>query len=306
MELSIIIPHIEALVFASEKPLTSLDLVELVNNALGFIENRATLDQVESAVEAIKEKYQSEFYPFEFKESGGGLQYLTKPAYHKTVAQLNGDKFLKRLSSAALETLAIIAYKQPITKGEIEGLRGVNCDYAVQKLLEKDLVLITGRKESAPGQPLIYGTSKTFMDYFGINSPQELPKLSDVIPQDIAESTTITGANPVDGDLLADDNTMVTDENGNLEEIMAQSDMFNDMVIITEDIEQLETADQIADEPILTDTDYTDDRKPEESFATDETGNAGLNDEEADTLDEKPEDEEPEDEKPANDDEPAQ
>ncbi|MGZ5303506.1 MAG: SMC-Scp complex subunit ScpB, partial [Bacteroidia bacterium] len=73
---------------------------------------------------------------------GGGWQFLTKPLYHKTVALINGDKFIKRLSAAALETLAIIAYKQPITKSEIESIRGVNCDYAVQKLLEKDLVSV--------------------------------------------------------------------------------------------------------------------------------------------------------------------
>lgn len=220
MELSVIIPHIEALIFASEKPLTSLDLVELVNNALGFIEDRATLDQVVSAVEATKEKYNSEFYPFELKESGGGLQFLTKAAYYKTVAQLNGDKFLKRLSTAALETLAIIAYKQPITKGEIESIRGVNCDYAVQKLLEKDLILITGRKETAPGQPLIYGTSKSFMDYFGINSADELPKLSDIIPQDIIESTPVIMSHPVDVDIIDEDKNLLVDENGNIEEMM--------------------------------------------------------------------------------------
>ncbi|MEO7312200.1 MAG: SMC-Scp complex subunit ScpB [Chitinophagaceae bacterium] len=224
MELSIIIPHIEALVFASEKPLTPLEVVELVNNALGFIEDRATLDQVESAVEAIKEKYNSEFYPFELKQSGGGLQFLTKAAYYKTVAQLNGDKFLKRLSTAALETLAIIAYKQPITKGEIESLRGVNCDYAVQKLLEKDLVLITGRKENAPGQPLIYGTSKTFMDYFGINSADELPKLSDIVSSDFVESTTVGASNPVDGDIIAEDKTLLVDENGNIEELLENAE----------------------------------------------------------------------------------
>jgi len=224
MELSIIIPHIEALVFASEKPLTPLEVVELVNNALGFIEDRATLDQVESAVAAIVEKYDSEFYAFELKQSGGGLQFLTKATYHKTVAQLNGDKYQKRLSTAAMETLAIIAYKQPITKGEIESLRGVNCDYAVQKLLEKDLVLITGRKENAPGQPLIYGTSKTFMDYFGINSADELPKLSDIVSQDIIASTTVSEANPVDDDMIAEDKALVVDENGNIEEIL-EADM---------------------------------------------------------------------------------
>ena len=132
MELSSIIPHIEVLIFASEKPLTALEIVELINNAFGFLEERVTLDQVESCIEGIKEKYASEFYPFEVKESGGGLQFLTKKDYHKTLAQLNGDKFLKRLSNAALESLAIIAYKQPITKGEIEKIRGVNSDYSVQ------------------------------------------------------------------------------------------------------------------------------------------------------------------------------
>src|ERR1700751_1954984 len=150
MELSSIIPHIEALIFASEKPLTALDIVELINNALGFMEERITLDQVESSIEGIHEKYQSEFYPFEVRESGGGWQFLTKRDFHKTIAQLNGDKFLKRLSAAAMETLAIIAYKQPITKSEIEAIRGVNCDYAVQRLLEKELIIMTGRNEGLP------------------------------------------------------------------------------------------------------------------------------------------------------------
>ncbi len=143
IEISSIIPHIEVLVFASDKPLTALEILELINNAFGFMEERVTLDQIEAALEGIKEKYNSEFYPFEVKESGGGFQFLTKHTYHKTVIQLNGDKFLKKLSTAAMETLAIIAYKQPITKGEVELIRGVNSDYSVQKLLEKELILIS-------------------------------------------------------------------------------------------------------------------------------------------------------------------
>ena len=191
MELSQIIPHIEALIFASDKPLTNLDLAELLNNALGFIDDRATLDQVEAAVEGISEKYSAEFYAFELKQSGGGWQFLTKKEFHKTVAQLNGDKFLKRLSAAALETLAIIAYKQPITKSEIESIRGVNCDYAVQKLLEKDLVVIAGRNEEAVGKPLIYTTSKSFMDYFGINSTEDLPKITEVLMEETVQATIV-------------------------------------------------------------------------------------------------------------------
>ena len=189
MEISQIIPHIEVLIFASEKPLTSLDIVELINNTFGFLEERVMLDQVESALQGIREKYDSEFYPFEVRESGGGWQFLTKVSYHTTIAQLNGDKFLKRLSNAALETLAIIAYKQPITKGEIEAIRGVNSDYSIQKLLEKELVLISGRNENMPGKPLVYATSKNFMDYFGINSAADLPKIREVLSEQIVEGT---------------------------------------------------------------------------------------------------------------------
>lgn len=194
MELSQIIPHIEALIFASDRPLNTAELLELINNALAFIEERATAEQVEAAIDGIAEKYQSEFYAFELKQSGGGWQFLTKKEYHKTVAQLNGDKFLKRLSIAALETLAIIAYKQPVTKSEIEAIRGVNCDYAVQKLLEKDLIVISGRKEDAPGQPLIYGTSKSFMDYFGINSAEDLPKINEVMMEELVKATNVIEA----------------------------------------------------------------------------------------------------------------
>ena len=191
MEISNLIPHIEALIFASDKPLTSLDITELVNNAFGFMEDKVTLDQVEASVEGIVEKYNSEFYPFEVKQSGGGWQFLTKKDFHKTIAQLNGEKFLKRLSTAALETLAIIAYKQPITKGEIETIRGVSTDYTIQKLLEKDLIIISGRNEQLPGHPLIYATSKSFMDYFGVNSAEDLPKIKEVLANQVMEGTII-------------------------------------------------------------------------------------------------------------------
>ncbi len=191
MEISNLILHIEALVFASEKPLTSLDLVELANNAFGFMEDKVTLDQVEAAIDGTREKYAAEFYPFELRQSGGGWQFLTKKEYHKTIAQLNGEKFLKRLSTAALETLAIVAYKQPITKGEIEAIRGVNSDYSVQRLLEKELIVISGRNEKLPGKPLVYNTSRQFMDYFGINSPEDLPKINEVLAEQIVQPTLV-------------------------------------------------------------------------------------------------------------------
>jgi len=224
MEIGNIIPHIEALIFASDKPLTSMELTELLNNAFGFMEEKLTMEQIQTSIDGIVEKYASEFYPFEVRESGGGWQFLTKKDFHKTVAQLNGEKFLKRLSSAALETLAIIAYKQPITKGEIEAIRGVSSDYSIQKLLEKELILISGRNEEMPGKPLVYATSKSFMDYFGINSPADLPKLKEVFAETLVEPTII---NHSPGELLPaeesapetteEENTLlIVSENGEL------------------------------------------------------------------------------------------
>jgi segregation and condensation protein B len=191
MEISDLIPHIEALIFASDKPLTAMEMTELLNNAFGFMDDKLTLDQIQSGIDGVIAKYNSEFYPFEVRESGGGFQFLSKKAFHKTIAQLNGDKFLKRLSVAALETLSIVAYKQPITKGEIESIRGVNSDYSIQKLLEKELIIIIGRSEDMPGKPLIYATSKTFMDYFGINQTADLPRLREVLGENLETPSLI-------------------------------------------------------------------------------------------------------------------
>jgi len=193
MESSQLMPHVEALIFASEKPLTVQEITDLINNAFGFMEDKLTPEQIGLALDGIREKYADSVYPFEIRESGGGWQFLTKKEYHKTVAQLNGDKFNKRLSAAAMETLAIIAYKQPITKSEIEAIRGVSSDYAIQKLLEKDLVVIAGRNEELPGKPLIYVTSKSFMDYFGLNSPDELPKIKEVLAEQTVQPTVVLG-----------------------------------------------------------------------------------------------------------------
>ena len=240
MEISEIIPHIEVLIFASEKPLTSPDIVELINNTFGFLEERISTDQVDAAVNGIKEKYDSEFYPFEVRESGGGWQFLTKKDYHQTIAQLNGDKFLKRLSNAALETLAIIAYKQPITKGEIESIRGVNTDYSIQKLLEKELILISGRSENMPGKPLLYVTSKTFMDYFGINSPEDLPKIREVLAEQLIEGTIInpedfTDQNVANASEFEEENLIIDTETASNEDPIDELAAAEDEALDTED-----------------------------------------------------------------------
>src|SRR5690349_3046471 len=238
MEISNLILHIESLLFASDRPLTAIDLTELVNNAFGFMEDKITTEQVQTSIDGIVEKYSSEFYPFGLRESGGGWQFLTKKEFHKTVAQLNGDKFLKRLSTAALETLAIIAYKQPITKSEIEAIRGVNCDYAVQKLLEKDLVVISGRNEDAVGKPLIYNTSKSFMDYFGINSRDDLPKISEVMMEELVKATVINNGIQREGDRddaeAGNSNGLTVSQNGEIVENESLNNSITEMSEFTD------------------------------------------------------------------------
>ena len=266
MEISNLIPHIEALIFASDKPLTPLEITDLINQAFGFMEDKIVADQVDAALAGIIEKYDSEFYPFEVRQSGGGWQFLTKKDFHKTVAQLNGEKFLKRLSAAALETLAIIAYKQPVTKGEIEAIRGVSSDYAVQKLLEKELIIITGRNEKLPGHPLVYATSKNFMDYFGINSANDLPKIKEVLADQIVEPTRIQNTEFEQSEILAvsdegelletDRKNEASDEdnhvNGHSFDIEVEDSADNALDAATEDAASEEATEEfIADETFI-------------------------------------------------------
>lgn len=195
MDIEQLMPHVEALIFASDKALTQIEITEMIGQAL---EEVIEADRIATCISAIMEKYEAEYYPFHLTETGGGYQFLTKKAFHKTVIKLNGEKHIKKLSAAAMETLSIIAYKQPITKSEIEYIRGVSADYSIQKLLEKELIVITGRNEDMIGKPLIYATSKNFMDYLGINSPAQLPQLKDITDIEIVMPTSAEDAQPAD------------------------------------------------------------------------------------------------------------
>lgn len=187
MDIEQLMPHIEALIFASDRPLTQIEMTEIMGQAMEMV---IETERITTCLDAIREKYDAEYYPFHLRETGGGYQFLTKKAFHKTVLQLNGEKHIKKLSNAAMETLSIIAYKQPITKSEIEYIRGVSADYSIQKLLEKELIVIAGRNEDMVGKPLIYNTSKHFMDYLGINSPAQLPQLKDITDLQIVMPTS--------------------------------------------------------------------------------------------------------------------
>ncbi len=168
-------PHIEALIFATDQPISFEEIVQCLRETL---DQQLAEEEVRHALDALMQRYAEPSFAFEIVEVAEGYQFMTKGAYHAVVAAWLKQTTRKRLSRAALETLAIIAYKQPVTKGEVEQIRGVNCDYTIQKLLEKELVAITGRSEG-PGRPLLYGTSQKFMDYFGLKSLDELPKPKD-------------------------------------------------------------------------------------------------------------------------------
>ncbi len=200
MDIEQLMPHVEALIFASDRPLTQIEMTELLGQALEVV---IESDRIATCLAAIIEKYAAEYYPFHLMEVGGGYQFLTKKAFHKTVLKLNGEKHIKKLSAAAMETLSIIAYKQPITKSEIEYIRGVSADYSIQKLLEKELIVISGRNEEMVGKPLVYSTSKSFMDYLGINSPSQLPQLKDITDMEIVMPTNAEEATPGDLSPLA-------------------------------------------------------------------------------------------------------
>lgn len=138
---------------------------------------------IDQAINAVMEKYKEESFSFQVEHVGGGYQFLTKPAYQTSIGILLKQQSKKRLSNSALETLSIIAYKQPVTKSQIEQIRGVNCDYTTQKLLEKELIEILGKADSI-GRPLLYGTSAKFMEYFGINNISDLPTPKDFSSED--------------------------------------------------------------------------------------------------------------------------
>lgn len=212
MDLDQLMLHVEALLFASDRPLTPSELTGYASLAL---EMDVEEERVVACIQAIDEKYNAAYYPFGLRELGGGYQFLTKSKFHSTVLQLNGDKHIRKLSTAAMETLSIIAYKQPVTKSEIEFIRGVSADYSIQKLLEKELIIISGRKEDAVGKPLIYATSRSFMDYLGINSPAGLPALKEInnieviVPTDALEALPNDMASMlvgVEGDLKVNGN----------------------------------------------------------------------------------------------------
>ena len=168
--------HIESLIFTGNPSISFDDIKNALEDSLGttFSDN-----EIATHIESLRDKYNSDQYSVEIVEIAGGFRFMTKALYHHTIGTYLRQNTHKKLSKSALESLAIIAYKQPVTKTEIESIRGVNSDYTIQKLLEKDLIEISGRSEG-PGKPLLYSTTSKFTDYFGLKTIEDLPKVKEL------------------------------------------------------------------------------------------------------------------------------
>lgn len=179
--------HVEALIFCSPTPTRVAEIKACLSEMFNA---EVPEGDITGAIQRLEEKYQNDEYAFQVYKAGGGYQFMTKPAYQSSIGIMLKQQSKKRLSTSAMETLSIIAYKQPISKTEVENIRGVNCDYAMQKLLDKGLIEIRGKAETV-GRPMLYGTSPKFMEYFGINDIQELPT-----PKDFSQEVNTIGEAP--------------------------------------------------------------------------------------------------------------
>jgi segregation and condensation protein B len=162
---------LEALLFATPSPLTPQRLGELLG-----VKGVRPLQQ---ALRRLNEQYEQTGRAFRVEQVAGGYQLLTLPCYGEHLQRLHHREADAKLTKAALETLAIIAYRQPILRADIEAIRGVACGETIRSLMEKRLVRIAGRAEE-PGRPILYGTTKRFLEVFGLNSLKDLPQVPDL------------------------------------------------------------------------------------------------------------------------------
>ncbi len=161
---------VEALIFASEKPITA----EQIRKVLGDLDSPT----VNKIIGELKAEYEAQNRGIRVVEIAGGFQMITNSNFSPFLKKLFKHRFSEKLSKPALESLAIIAYKQPLTKAEIESLRNVNVDGVIKSLVDKNLIRICGRKK-VPGRPFVFGTTREFLEHFGLKSLADLPKMED-------------------------------------------------------------------------------------------------------------------------------
>lgn len=161
---------IEALIFASESPLSVDKIADILTDT--------TKDELERIINELINEHERRQGGFLLKEVAGGLQFITRETFGRWISKIKGGKQVI-LSAAAMETLAVIAYRQPVVKSEIDKIRGVDASGALKGLLEKKLIRMMGRKD-VPGKPIIYGTTKKFLEFFNLKDLSELPTLREI------------------------------------------------------------------------------------------------------------------------------
>lgn len=248
--------QVEALIFCSEQ---SISLDEIKASLKLSFDWDLTNEELLNAIEEIKVKYVTDDFSFELMEISDGYQFLTKKQYHPTINSLIQHKSKKKLSVSQMETLAIIAYRQPIAKSEVEHIRGVSCDYAIHKLLEKELIEISGKSDT-PGRPVLYSTSRTFMDYFGIKNVKDLPQLKDIHLEsnEIGSSTEMLDASNYIPELpestssdqeQAADELIIGDVATPSDEIIAEEVELAEYSVEGSDLDELASADDVMEMP---------------------------------------------------------
>lgn len=198
---------VEALLFASEKPLSA----EEMKNAFPEGEGSVTASDIRKTVEALKDEYEAQNRGFRVYEIANGYQIASDMRFAEVLRRFYISREKKKISQAGLETLSVIAYRQPVTRADIEGIRGVNVDGAIKTLMEKGLIKIAGRKD-VPGRPILYGTTDEFLEHFGLKSTQELPPLSEyslkdldpsLLPPEMKQANVQADGPPSNGEALA-------------------------------------------------------------------------------------------------------
>jgi segregation and condensation protein B len=185
LEIEKIKSAIESLIFISHKPLTIDELKSLFEDV--------DPEKLRALIDTLKKEHEDRNSGVRIAEIAGGFQMVTSPDNATVIKEFYKIKSTEKLSGPSLETLAIIAYKQPVTRVDIEAIRGVNCDGVVRSLLEKNLIRVVGRKEVI-GRPFVYGSTRMFLDYFGLKSLEELPRIEEFAQQDkIMDMALVSG-----------------------------------------------------------------------------------------------------------------
>lgn len=213
MEISQIKKIIEALLFVSERPLLNREIKAVIKEELS--EN----DNIENILQEMKQEYEQTDRAYELKFVADGWTFATKPEYSVWIKKMLKEKIILKLSPSAMEVLAIIAYKQPVTRAEIDNIRGVDSGGVIDTLTDRKFIKIVGRKE-ALGRPLLYGTTQDFLRHFGLSHLSELPVIENADRMPISPEEKIQ-------ELPFEDN----DENSQTENVSSEDEMISESVL---------------------------------------------------------------------------